>query len=672
MGTGSLRFSIVGLIILVAGHCVAAAERRWDARALDAEAVTTDVRLTADGAAIELERGELIEDDGPAAGYSYLSNEERLSDRVWIKKQLVVAGPQADKATLLVGARGTLRILVNGVPQALTRGEDAGSYWQAYVLPPESLKSGSNEIVIHGSGKVWIARDNEFAAGSRTRTRHPNRSAKSTDGGRTWDDERLGTEGNVDGEHYVRLFLDRYRPEGSLVLPVLDVGNLQAEAIAPALSTIGSIRVRIRADTDAEGSVTVCLRTGTTPVPARKNWSDWQDLGTGGVLEQPAGRYVQVAIMLKTENPRKSPRLREVLVEAQTTLSSDWLKNLTVLESHSEKIVRTSIPFEYEPFDQPRLKTLRERYELDKVTADADGEFELIRRLAAWSARQWRPIGHLAEAYPPWDALEILKPHRDGTPVGGFCQQYNVVFLQACESYGMVGRAVSLGPGSLADTIRGGHEVVEVWSNEYRKWVYMDGNHAWYFADRESGTPLSLLELRQRQIAAFRDEPYPPVELVRIIDTGQPWDGLKSKPPFAELRLIPRSNFLEAASPLPLNQGMRGCFWTGHYVWTDEELPAPPLYGHRVSNRRNWEWTLNQGRYVLEATETPGTLRVHLETETPHFDSFLAAIDGADQKPVSSGFLWKLHFGVNRLEVRPRNSAGRQGIASWVVLDYRP
>jgi hypothetical protein len=38
--------------------------------------------------------------------------------------------------------------------------------------------------VLRGSGKVLIARDDEFALGSRTRTHHPNRSAKSTDAGR--------------------------------------------------------------------------------------------------------------------------------------------------------------------------------------------------------------------------------------------------------------------------------------------------------------------------------------------------------------------------------------------------------------------------------------------------------------------------------------------------------
>jgi len=41
--------------------------------------VTANVRLSADGKAVELESAELLEDDGPAAGYSYKPNEEKLS-----------------------------------------------------------------------------------------------------------------------------------------------------------------------------------------------------------------------------------------------------------------------------------------------------------------------------------------------------------------------------------------------------------------------------------------------------------------------------------------------------------------------------------------------------------------------------------------------------------------
>jgi hypothetical protein len=475
----------------------------------------------------------------------------------------------------------------------------------------------------------------------------------------------------LDGEYYVRLFLDRYQAQGALTLPVLDVGNLAGQSLAPPVSSLGPVRITADAEKRPTTPITVRVRSGNTYVPDEKHWSAWHALREEeGVLEKPFGRYLQVAVELATADPLKTPRLKQVVIEAKPERRADWTKKLRVLDSHNQEIVRTSIPFEYEPFDHPRLKTLRQSYRLDDVVKGAKGEFELILRLAAWSSKQWAK-GHLREAYPPWDALEILKPHADGMPVGGFCQQYNVVFLQACESFGLVGRAVSLGPGEFGSRIRSGHEVVEIWSNDHRKWVYVDGQMAWYFADQESGTPLSLLELRDRQLATLRGKPTAAVKLVQVADVGHRWQGLDGFPPFVELRLLPRSNFLQQKSPLPLNQGMRGWFWTGHYVWTDQQSPASLLYGNRIGNRRNWEWTLNQAYYVLEPTANAGEVRVHLDTETPAFQTFLADIDGKGARPVAPTFLWKLEEGRNRSEVRSRNSAGREGIASWIVLDYR-
>ena len=72
---------------------------RLDAKALYERSITRDVRLTADGAAVELEEGELFEDDGPAAGFSYRPNEERLSDKVWVKKELIIPAPSARAAS---------------------------------------------------------------------------------------------------------------------------------------------------------------------------------------------------------------------------------------------------------------------------------------------------------------------------------------------------------------------------------------------------------------------------------------------------------------------------------------------------------------------------------------------------------------------------------------------
>jgi hypothetical protein len=639
------------------------------ARLLETSA-SEDVLPSAEGAAIELTRIVLVEDDGPAAGYSYQPNEERLAREVWVKKELVIADSRADAAWLLLAPGGDLTAIINGRECPLVDPAPVGKYWQCYRVPAEALRAGANEIVLHGTGRLWIARDDEYASGSRERTRHPNRSAKSRDGGRTWSYDKLGTDDDIDGEYYVRLSLAQHRPAGGLTLPVLDAGNLSNEPIGPALKQLGSVRVQAVTAPETAGRIGVHVRSGPAVSTEAEGWSDWQILEATGEFV-PVGRYIQIKLELATSNPRQSPALRELIVSSQPETAGDWQRQLRVIRSENGRLVRSAIPFEYEPLNHPRLKTLREQYQLDAVVQGAKTELELIERLAVWSAGRWQK-GHLQETYPPWDGLDILAPHRDGQPVGGFCQQYNVVFLQACESFGLCGRAVSLGAGDHGLAIRSGHEVVEIWSNEFRKWIYVDGHAAWYFIDRATRVPLSLRELRARQLATIAGEPAEPVEQAKLADSQYEWQGLADWPPFAELRLIPRSNFLAEKSPLPLNQGMRGWFWTGHYAWSDETSPASPLYSRRVTQAPNWDWTLNQTQIVLEATAAPGELRVLLDTVTPSFECFEVNLNGAGWKRSPAEFTWKLDRGDNRLKARSTNIAGRAGSASLIELRYQP
>ncbi len=657
------------------------------ARQLDQQAVTERVRMTDDGQALELAAGELVEDDGPAAGYSYRPNVEQLSDSVWIKKQLLVERPATRQATLLIAPGGELSVTVNGRKAPLGQPRKAGGYWQAYDLDPAILQPGMNELVVSGSGQVWIARDEDYAHGSTTRTRHPNRSAKSRDNGQTWDDARLGVADDMDGEYYVRLFLDHTLPEGRITTPVIDLGNLDDNPVGAAIESIGPIDVTFKVEGLDRGRLEVRYRRGATFAPQDATWTSWQSLrreaGQGSTApaagslrfripadESPLRRYLQLEACLATDDPLSSPRVKSVSVTAQPRIASDWTTRLRVVEANNPPVTRTSIPFVFEPLDHPSLAELRDQHQLDQIVAGAKTELEIIERLAAWSATRWPKLGHLGEAYPPWDALKILASHGDGTPVGGFCLQFNLVFLQACESLGIPGRVVSIGPGDGGSKIRSGHEVVELWSNQFAKWIYVDGNAAWYAVDEANGAPLSLWELRERQLAAWAGRKAPPLRVVKLAETRYTWPDLHHWPAFAELRLVPRGNFLEQRAPLPLNQGMRGWFWTGHYVWSDQQQPASEIYAHRVVRRQDWEWSMNHAHIVLEPTATPGEVRVHLDSRTPGLDTYLAKFD--DQPPASAEavFPWKLRPGANRLTVRPRNHAGREGIASSLAVEY--
>jgi hypothetical protein len=642
-----------------------AATLRLDARTIYERAVSSSITLSQDGSALQLESGEVFQDDGPASGFSYKPNREKLSPGIAIRKQLLIPNPQANKAVLMVSHGGDLKVEVNGQIQKLEAPREIGfGAWQAYDIDPVALKAGVNDIVISGTGTVLIARaDDSYAP-------LPHRSARSADGGKSWSVDRLGPAGDIAGEYYVRVYLGHFQSRGSILLPVMDVTNLEGNPLAPPLSATGPLRVSVSTAPDSKSGVKIRVRSGTTYVPSPKTWSGWMPLDGDGSLKASRGRFIQVEVTLATADPRVTPKLSEISLDTSPTLAEDWTQSIKVMDFHNEEIVRTSIPFRYEPFTRPELKELRARYQLDDVVSGAKTDLEITTKLAAWSSHQWKwKDWHLDEFYPAWDALEILKEGPDGKRVGGFCLQYNLVFLQACESFGFVGRAISINHGTLGRPKYMGHEPTEIWSNQFRKWIYVDGMGAWYTVDVATGVPLSLWEVRRRQVRVLLGQEVEPTRIVHFAETVHPWRGLDVDWEFAELRLIPRSNFLEQKWPLPLNNGKAGWSWTGFDVWTTAEVPAELIHPNLITRHGNFEWTLNQAHYVLEPTSRRGEFLVHLDTETPGFETFLGEIDGGAKSPVAAIFPWKLHAGRNRLKVWPRNDAGRDGIASWIELE---
>jgi len=658
----SLGAAVFAAIVLGPAQAVTL---EMNARTIYERAVSSNITLSLDGTALRLKSGEVFQDDGPASGFSYKPNTEVLSPGIEIRKQLLIPDPRASAAVLMVGPGGDLKVEVNGRPQALGAPQKIFyGQWQAYTIDPAALRPGVNDIVIGGTGEVRIARADD------SYTELPHRSAHSSDGGKSWSVDRLGPAGNIAGEYYVRVYLEHFLPSGSILLPVMDVANLEENPLGPPLSAPGPLHVSISSAPISHGTVSLRVRSGTAYVPSPETWSEWMPLDSTGSLQAPRGRFVQVEVTLATADPVATPLLSKITLTTAPQLANDWTKALKVIDFHNEEIVRTSIPFRYEPFTQPKLKELRTRYGLDDVVSGATTDLDIISRLAAWSVRQWKwEDWHLDEFYPGWDALEILKKGPDGKPVGGFCQQYDLVFLQACESFGFVGREISISSGTLGRPTLLGHEPVEIWSNQFRKWIWIDGTSAYYPEDSATGVPLSLWEVRQRQLRVLSAQRVEPTRIVNIVSTIHPWRGLDVDMSFGELRLIPRSNFLEQKWPLPLNNGKGGWSWSGFEVWTDDDVPAEMIYPNLVTRHGNFEWTLDQAHFALEPTSTPGEFRVHLDTETPGFETFLAEIDGGDKSPVTPIFPWKLHAGRNHLKVWPRNNAGRDGIASWIDIE---
>jgi transglutaminase superfamily protein len=174
--------------------------------------------------------------------------------------------------------------------------------------------------------------------------------------------------------------------------------------------------------------------------------------------------------------------------------------SLALLASQAEIVVVTSeengeIPvasyaLREDDFHHPRLQLLRSRERLDEVVSGAPTQFNAILRLLHWTRRQWQPGGTFR--YPPWDAVEIIDLARQHGN-RGFCAQYAIVLLQACQSMGIHARYIDL-PG---------HFVIAAWSDDFDRWVTLDPlNDAWYEKD---GQPMRGRELYRAYWSGDRD-----------------------------------------------------------------------------------------------------------------------------------------------------------------------
>ena len=142
----------------------------------------------------------------------------------------------------------------------------------------------------------------------------------------------------------------------------------------------------------------------------------------------------------------------------------------------------------YENYYSPRVKKMRERYNLDSVVAGETDEWKRILLL-----RNWIRSNIEIEDYNPTktrgDAFGILDAGLQG---GRFhCAHYSIVQQGVYNSFGYVTRRLGAGPG--LKTKGGHHGINEVWVNKLCKWVLIDAKYDLHF--EKNGVPLSALEI---------------------------------------------------------------------------------------------------------------------------------------------------------------------------------
>ena len=143
----------------------------------------------------------------------------------------------------------------------------------------------------------------------------------------------------------------------------------------------------------------------------------------------------------------------------------------------------------FENYYSPRIKQLKQRYNLEKVVEGETDEWKRILLLRHW-IRANIEIENANPAETRGDPFGIL----DSALAGGrfHCTHYSRVLHAVLNSFGYVTRRLGCGPGLIDDG--GHHGVNEVWVNKLSKWVIVDAKYDSHF--EKDGVPLSALEIR--------------------------------------------------------------------------------------------------------------------------------------------------------------------------------
>jgi hypothetical protein len=334
------------------------------------------------------------------------------------------------------------------------------------------------------------------------------------------------------------------------------------------------------------------------------------------------------------------------------------------------------LPLRYEPFESPRLDELRLREELEAIVAGSTDEFGQMLLLKNWVAQQW-PDG-LPDPYPPWDAIVVLDWIRGGL-TGGFCGQYAQVLLQSLAALGWTARYVEIGTNDNPYA----HFVLEVWSNQFNKWILLDADYNVHF--ERDGVPMSALEIHDAVVAS---------DMAGVVAvTGPRADGtpdlqvarwpLHTAELYYYLRVHLKANHLTMPDEPPFDRMNDMVEWEDALTvaWEDSEVISAWQKERptnlRSSDRLVYAAPLNQVYLAVESVST-GEVVVNLENSVVQFQRYEWREITGPRRWVPSAWhdhrgaqlRWKLTSVIQTLEVRGVNARGVAGPASVITVRY--
>ncbi|MEN6316323.1 MAG: transglutaminase-like domain-containing protein [Clostridiaceae bacterium] len=378
-------------------------------------------------------------------------------------------------------------------------------------------------------------------------------------------------------------------------------------------------------------------------------------------------------------------------------MHKEYPKKLRIIDGGPWYLNKAPFGTEYEDPFHPLSIKLREKYRLDSVVAGAKTEFEKFLMLKEWVKRQMRQHGWSFNCLKekPVNALEILAQVENG--ILFHCLYHAKVFIQCCEALGyparLVGARMTNHEFPVEHRNNVGHEIAEVWSNEYIKWIMMDCDTNSYY--EKDGIPLSISEIcveshkdgGNHVKMIFGD--YRPPMMTETGDGGRipgtdmtPADAKKMEEIFMRNRVIDYYAIVIAnsrhdvfsnrdAKPEILSFAPKSV--TPMLVYNGEEYFESDLWTDDI---RTFNWSVNEVAVRLKLLEqkiSSPTLAVALENSMPNFDHYeIRKNRDSDWKCCAGIVRWELEEGVNKIMARAVNTMNIAGPSAGATVLFEP
>ncbi len=136
------------------------------------------------------------------------------------------------------------------------------------------------------------------------------------------------------------------------------------------------------------------------------------------------------------------------------------------------------------------------------------------------------------------------------------------------------------------------------------------------------------------------------------------------------LRMMPRNNFSTTTFPEPLQQGFFSWPWSGYINWYDELAPPKLQYSLHTDRECDFWPALNRVRFEAVPEINGDAIFITMITFTPSFECFQVSVDGGEWVDSDSHYVWRLHHGRNRLEMRAKSKFGVTGHPGYIECNY--